>query len=70
MKRILLGVRELHKNSIMHRDLKPENILFKEKNNYLSLKITDLGLANFENQPYIFNKCGTPGYVAPEIANL
>lgn len=36
-----------------------------------TLKIVDFGLATFENEyPYIFPKCGTPGFVAPEIANL
>ena len=30
-----------------------------------------VGLATFYNEyPYIFPKCGTPGFVAPEIANL
>ena len=35
------------------------------------LKIVDFGLAAFIDEvPYIFPKCGTPGFVAPEIANL
>ena len=55
----------------MHRDLKPENLLFEEKNTYKGLKIVDFGLAAFsKDYPYIFPKCGTPGFVAPEIANL
>lgn len=50
----------------MHRDLKPENLLFKEKNSHKNLKIVDFGLAAFKNDdPYIFPKCGTPGFVAP-----
>ncbi len=54
----------------MHRDLKPENIMFKHKDKLDSLVIVDFGLADFEDQlPYLFSKCGTPGYVAPEIAN-
>ncbi|EGR32072.1 protein kinase domain protein [Ichthyophthirius multifiliis] len=54
----------------MHRDLKPENIMFKEKDKLDSLVIVDFGLAEIEDElPYLFNKCGTPGYVAPEIAN-
>lgn len=53
----------------MHRDLKPENIMFKQ--NLQELRIIDFGLASFTNTPSIlFPKCGTPGYVAPEIANL
>lgn len=54
----------------MHRDLKPENIMFKKKNTLDELVIVDFGLAEFENEPnYLFSKCGTPGYVAPEVAN-
>ena len=55
----------------MHRDLKPENLLFKYKDSYSTLQIVDYGLASFSDRtPYIFPKCGTPGFVAPEIANL
>ena len=55
----------------MHRDLKPENIMFLKKGDLSSLKIVDFGLAQFRNaKKYAFPKCGTPGYVAPEIANL
>ena len=54
----------------MHRDIKPENILFKEKNNFKSLRLTDFGLATkVDVKSYLYPKCGTPGYVAPEIAN-
>ena len=58
----------------MHRDIKPENILFEDKdsleksNAQEGLKIVDYGLATFHDEPHvIFTKCGTPGFVAPEI---
>lgn len=55
----------------MHRDLKPENIMFKIPNNMNTLKVVDFGLATSTLvESYPFPKCGTPGYVAPEIANL
>ena len=55
----------------MHRDIKPENILIHRNNNKTIIKIVDFGLASYVNEfPYIFPKCGTPGFVAPEIANL
>lgn len=61
----------MHYKGILHRDLKPENILMKNKKNYEYLKISDFGLSNFcSPYPFILYKCGTPGYVAPEIANL
>lgn len=54
----------------MHRDLKPDNILFREDDSD-DCVIADFGLGEFENEKqYLFNRCGTPGYVAPEVANL
>lgn len=54
----------------MHRDLKLENILFRKPNVYDSLIIADFGLAtNADAIPYIYCRCGTPGYVAPEVIN-
>lgn len=36
-----------------------------------SLKIVDFGLATKSTESkFLFPKCGTPGYVAPEVANL
>jgi calcium/calmodulin-dependent protein kinase I len=50
---------------IMHRDLKPDNILVDKLD---KIKIVDFGLATEINLPaYIFKKCGTPGYIAPEV---
>ena len=54
----------------MHRDLKPENILFKEQNG-LQIVIADFGLATKSNiDSYLFVRCGTPGFVAPEVVNI
>ena len=55
---------------IMHRDIKLENILLKHKDDIKSVKLTDFGLATKVNvSKLLYPKCGTPGYVAPEIAN-
>jgi calcium-dependent protein kinase len=55
----------------MHRDLKPDNIMFKDVDNLATLKIVDFGLAtSTQVDQYPFPKCGTPGYVAPEVARL
>lgn len=55
----------------MHRDLKPENIMFKDIDNLSTLTIVDFGMATSTLiDRYHYSKCGTPGYVAPEIANL
>lgn len=61
----------MHSKGIMHRDLKPENIMFKTKNDINSLKLVDFGLAtHWAQSSYLHPKCGTPGFVAPEIAML
>lgn len=51
----------------MHRDIKPENIMLRGKTG-LNPVIVDFGLAaDIDSEDYIFYRCGTPGYVAPEI---
>ncbi|EGR33279.1 protein kinase domain protein, partial [Ichthyophthirius multifiliis] len=65
---ILKGIQYLHQKNIIHRDLKLENIIYQKETQ--TLKIIDFGLSTYTYDiPYIFPKCGTPGYVAPEIAN-
>lgn len=62
---ILDSLAYLASQGVMHRDLKPDNILI-DKNE--KPKIVDFGLATFiEVSDYIFKKCGTPGYIAPEV---
>ena len=53
----------------MHRDLKPQNILLKTNNeNTYELAIIDMGLCGFLNdKDPVYRKCGTPGFVAPEV---
>lgn len=71
MKKILEGVNKMHNKKIIHRDLKPENILLSKSGSYESILISDFGLATFiDVDSYKFVKCGTPGYVAPEILSL
>lgn len=53
----------------MHRDIKPDNIMLR--GNSMEPVIVDFGLGTDADQDeYIFFRCGTPGYVAPEIVNL
>ena len=60
----------MHSKGIMHRDLKPENLLFRKENEW-DCVIADYGLAQFcDIDNYLFVRCGTPGYVAPEVINI
>jgi len=54
--------------NMMHRDLNPKNIMFAKKNDLKSLKIIDFRLANLS--PISNERCGTPGYMAPEVITL
>lgn len=58
---------EIHRFRVMHRDIKPENIMLRGKTG-LNPVIGDFGLAaDVDSDDYLFYRCGTPGYVAPEI---
>jgi CheY-like chemotaxis protein len=65
---ICLGLSAIHRSGTTHRDLKPSNILIGPA---LRVAIADLGLAervsyDGSNGPISF--CGTPAYIAPEVA--
>ena len=71
MKSLLKAILYMHERGIMHRDIKPENIVLKEKKKLKSLALIDFGLATFiEQDKYIFYRCGTPGFIAPEIIRM
>ena len=65
IKDILQGLAYLDSKKIMHRDIKPENIIFRQEQN--RWVISDFGFAAKSNEDYIYDKCGTMGYIAPEI---
>ncbi|CAD8094480.1 unnamed protein product [Paramecium primaurelia] len=66
---LLISLNHINSFGIFHRDFKPDNIVFREKGNLDTLCVTDFGLADFYNQEskYLFNRCGSVGFVAPEI---
>ena len=58
-----------HSKGVYHRDLKPENLLINESYN---LKVADFGLAAVTEDAngivsVLKTKCGTKGYMAPEV---
>ena len=65
-KQIILGIKYMHEQNIVHRDIKLENILIDLNNN---IKICDFGIGRVLSSPEqsLFDQCGTPMYIAPEI---
>jgi serine/threonine protein kinase len=73
LRSILKALVHLDIKGIMHRDLKPDNIIFKKKDCSASentVKLVDFGLASrCDVDNYLFRRCGTPGFIAPEVIN-
>ena len=65
-KQIIEGIKYIHSKNIVHRDIKLENILIDLKNN---IKICDFGIGKIlkKKKEKVFEQCGTPMYMAPEI---
>ena len=65
-KQIILGIKHIHSKNIVHRDIKLENVLIDLNNR---VKICDFGISvtlKSENE-LLYDQCGTPMYMAPEI---
>eukprot|EP01118_Nematostelium_gracile_P018069 TRINITY_DN78_c0_g1_i1.p1 TRINITY_DN78_c0_g1~~TRINITY_DN78_c0_g1_i1.p1 ORF type:complete len:407 (+),score=134.07 TRINITY_DN78_c0_g1_i1:164-1384(+) len=69
IQKILVATAFLHKNGVVHRDLKPENMLFSNDGPESELKVADFGFAKYIGDGGLFDPCGSPIYVAPEIVN-
>lgn len=72
MEQICAGVEHLHSHRIIHRDLKPENILLVSKTTAnIDIRVADFGLGKMfpDEVDVATTRCGTPGYVAPEVLN-
>ena len=65
-RQIILGIQHIHSKNVVHRDIKLENILIDFNNN---VKICDFGIGRVlsSEDELLFDKCGTPMYMAPEI---
>jgi len=64
---LMSGVEFCHSKGVAHRDLKPENLLLDDQ---FTLKLADFGFSNVVcvTHNLMFTECGTPGYMAPEVA--
>jgi serine/threonine protein kinase len=72
MRQLLLALAEMRSKGVIHRDLKPDNIMLRRcGKGEEECVIIDFGLATLTDAlPYLYFRCGTPGFLSPEIANL
>jgi len=64
-KQIIDGLNYIHSKGILHRDIKLDNILLNANGD---IKICDFGVSKVEKKgEKMFEQCGTPAYIAPEI---
>ena len=67
IKNLLLTVKHIHSKGIAHRDIKPENIMMSPQSN-IDFKLIDFGYACKDiKKNKATQRCGSPGYMAPEI---
>lgn len=69
---LLAAIDAMHHSGVVHRDLKPENIMLArdcsaEELKVEDIRVVDFGLATKIDGEYLYQRCGTPGYVAPEV---
>lgn len=67
LKRLLEILKYLEKKEILHRDIKLENILLEFEDDDVNIKLADFGLSTLVKDLDPTVRCGTPGYVAPEV---
>jgi serine/threonine-protein kinase len=62
------GIYTAHQHGVIHRDLKPQNVLMQPDG---TAKISDFGIATFQNAPQITQHdmvMGSVHYMSPEVA--
>ena len=68
---LFIALQHVHSRGVMHQDVKPTNIMVcepdpRDSSGYGCIKLTDFGLSTMK-EGRLTTRCGTPGYVAPEV---
>jgi serine/threonine protein kinase len=66
-RKLLEVIAYMHSVGVVHRDLKPDNIMLDSPYDISSFKVCDFGLAGILTSEPFTLRCGSPGYIAPEI---
>lgn len=66
---LLAALEYIHSKDIVHRDVKLENISLRSEDSTTDIMLGGFHLATVSPLDECIKKCGTPGYVAPEILN-
>jgi len=64
VKDVLSALVHIHKRGVVHIDVKASNIMLTDDGRSV---LVDFGLAAHCQSQEIYSRCGTPGYVAPEV---
>jgi serine/threonine protein kinase len=65
---ILVCIDAMNRVGLAHRDVKPANILMSNGKDGTTVKMADFGMSTFVGvDGLVRGRCGTPGYVAPEV---
>ena len=68
---VIAGIQHMHAQGVHHRDIKPANVLLGQWDNktkvFQRVKLADFNMSCME--PTSQQKCGTVGYMAPEVVN-